>query len=691
MEAAGDVAAHPLAGIEAVTWSPLWRNKMETAIDELASQLPAFESAAASFMALIIGTDGASDYQALQAMVTLAGQLLKPEACTAIAFMTERGDTLRHAIANLRGMQETARTKRRRLRGRYRPAIYEQDHARRLLEEWKTATNATFIFRGNRQKNVRWQLETFADSLLPTDPGDDLAILAELAELEKEARRLGPAFTRFGAIWQGLDTSVERLDALVAWAFETRRVCDRAAAMGGLDASVLRERVTSLLTEYPESFDFGGKAQAACGALQATAAAASEAIERLGRLAGMADPTQPPATGPAWMQASVTTATQWKAHLNQAPAWSNWKTAVVKARDAGLGSLVTALEHGELGRDELDHAFEVAYARWWIDRIVTEDPILREFIVTRQEDSIARFQAADARVGEIAKKIVRARLGGDIPSPTTFGTDPEWGTLARELVKKTRHMPLRKLFAQIPTALTRLTPCVMMSPLSIAQYLPADARPFDVVLFDEASQELLHAACQVAKQHSRGAGPRRDHHRHRRGGRRYRAPIRRPFVRDTFGVNAFPAAAVDDPTAGIRGVARAGPRLRYRQTPQPGQVRHRGIAHSGIFRSAQHGGAAADFVAAGIVDRLCGDRHPLHSYPEFAAAVGFPRRFLTPLLNDASRHNTGDGKPEETRPNFPDVEVILASRQIARTTRRVTLHARPCLPRTLDNALQVMP
>ncbi len=488
MEAAGDVAAHPLAGIEAVTWSPLWRNEMQTAIEELASQLPAFESAASSFMALILGTDSASDYQALQTMVTLAGQLLKPEACAAIAFMTERGDTLRRAIANLRGMQETARAKRRQLRGRYRHTIYEHDQARRLLEEWKTATNANFIFRSSRQKNVRWQLETFADSMVPADPGDDLTILAELAELEKEARRLGPVFTRFGSLWQGLDTSVERLDALVAWAFETRRVCDRAAATGGLDASVLQERVISLLTEYPESFGFGGKAQAACGALQATAATASGAIERLGRLAGMADPTQPPAAGSEWIQASVTTATQWKANLNQARAWSNWKATVAKARDAGLGSLVAALDRGELRRDELDRVFEVAYARWWIDRIVTEDPILREFIVTRQEDSIARFQAADARVGEIAKKIVRARLGGSIPSPTTFGTDPEWGTLARELVKKTRHMPLRKLFAQIPTALTRLTPCVMMSPLSIAQYLPADAPPFDVVLFDEASQ-----------------------------------------------------------------------------------------------------------------------------------------------------------------------------------------------------------
>ncbi len=49
-------------------------------------------------------------------------------------------------------------------------------------------------------------------------------------------------------------------------------------------------------------------------------------------------------------------------------------------------------------------------------------------------------------------------------------------------------MPLRKLFGKMPTALTKLTPCVMMSPLSIAQYLPPDKEPFDVVIFDEASQ-----------------------------------------------------------------------------------------------------------------------------------------------------------------------------------------------------------
>lgn len=40
----------------------------------------------------------------------------------------------------------------------------------------------------------------------------------------------------------------------------------------------------------------------------------------------------------------------------------------------------------------------------------------------------------------------------------------------------------------MPETFGKLAPCVLMSPLSIAQYLPAHQAPFDVVVFDEASQ-----------------------------------------------------------------------------------------------------------------------------------------------------------------------------------------------------------
>jgi hypothetical protein len=66
--------------------------------------------------------------------------------------------------------------------------------------------------------------------------------------------------------------------------------------------------------------------------------------------------------------------------------------------------------------------------------------------------------------------------------------DPEYSILSRELAKRQRHLPVRQLAERMPNALRRLMPCLMMSPLSVAQYLPADAKQFDLVIFDEASQ-----------------------------------------------------------------------------------------------------------------------------------------------------------------------------------------------------------
>ena len=98
---------------------------------------------------------------------------------------------------------------------------------------------------------------------------------------------------------------------------------------------------------------------------------------------------------------------------------------------------------------------------------------------------------------------------------------------------------------------------------------------------DAVAEERGDAARQAAVQHPRDPGPRRGHHRDRRGGRRHRAALRRSPDRNPRGVNAFPAAAVDDPAAGVRRGGGAGARLRRRQAAQPGQVRHRRVAIGG--------------------------------------------------------------------------------------------------------------
>src|SRR5260370_3260658 len=143
--------------------------------------------------------------------------------------------------------------------------------------------------------------------------------------------------------------------------------------------------------------------------------------------------------------------------------------------------MAALMEDGSIEGKDVANTFEYAYARWVSEAIVNDDEVLSGFLAEKHEAVIEAFVAADKKIGELARDIVRARIGAAVPTQTNFGKDPEWGTLAREINKKARQMPLRQLFRRIPTVLTQLAPSVMMSPLSIAHYLPAVAKPLHVV------------------------------------------------------------------------------------------------------------------------------------------------------------------------------------------------------------------
>ena len=64
----------------------------------------------------------------------------------------------------------------------------------------------------------------------------------------------------------------------------------------------------------------------------------------------------------------------------------------------------------------------------------------------------------------------------------------EWALLRNEANKQTRHIPIRQLMQRAGRSVLAWKPCLMMSPLSVAQYLDPSCAPFDLVVMDEASQ-----------------------------------------------------------------------------------------------------------------------------------------------------------------------------------------------------------
>lgn len=167
--------------------------------------------------------------------------------------------------------------------------------------------------------------------------------------------------------------------------------------------------------------------------------------------------------------------------------WTRWVGVRKQACAAGLAPLVEAIESAGL-EIPADEAFAAAYAAWWLPHAMDAEPVLRGFSHWSHEDAIKKFRALDDRATEMAAEQVLHRIRHGLPTKDGVARKSELGTLRHQLGLQRPSMPIRTLISEMPETFTKLAPCVLMSPLSVAQYLPAGQAAFDVVIFDEASQ-----------------------------------------------------------------------------------------------------------------------------------------------------------------------------------------------------------
>ncbi len=172
----------------------------------------------------------------------------------------------------------------------------------------------------------------------------------------------------------------------------------------------------------------------------------------------------------------------WRKHLDKLPSYvSYWRLHQAVSR-RNLGELAAM---GHEGTPRLPLILEQTWARTLIDRAMRERAELREFDAVTHEQLIQRFRKAD----EATFAVNRAKLADlhwtRLPAPAAYG---QVGTLRRECAKKTRHLPIRRLMQAAGAAVQAAKPVFLMSPLSVASYLPPGGPVFDLVVFDEASQ-----------------------------------------------------------------------------------------------------------------------------------------------------------------------------------------------------------
>ena len=330
--------------------------------------------------------------------------------------------------------------------------------------QWREAQGKSWPFAGIAQNKLRKLLQSYANSG-EADPARDLPALKKLLRARQaiaaSALKTLPGFADEATDIPRIRAELDAADGFVALERHLR-------AAGFPQAQVEAQR--------PElSLASGGHFAPLLRTLIQTGSEELSAINAFAALGGALPPGRDELL------------TRLEAQQHRFGDWLKWRAVRAEAIGAGLEPLVLALEQ-KADISDTALAFEQAYMSWWLRLAMDAEPTLRGFAHWQHDALIRRFRELDDAMADLASAEVMRRLGNDLPLRDAVPRNSELGGLRHQLGLQRPTKAIRNLIADMPRSFTKLAPCVLMSPLSVAQYLPAGQAQFDLVIFDEASQ-----------------------------------------------------------------------------------------------------------------------------------------------------------------------------------------------------------
>ena len=332
----------------------------------------------------------------------------------------------------------------------------------------------SFLVRlGGGYRRARRTLAELAATALPDSPADRVELAGQLADVQRRRRRLvdeeGILAQCLGAAWRGERTDFHGLRSAALWIAEVE-----ATRMAGSTADL--ERAESTWARPAKSAkEIKERAE--------TALVGARSVVELLRLdmdeLGLGEDLDEVALS-ALRDRFATMAESGERY----DEWRRIQKLVEKLVDAGLGELVAMLDEATLAPADAVEEFRyaAAEARW--DLAKDSVPGLAGLADLNRHELVATFKDLDIEYIANVQDLIRSRHLIDLPS----GAAGEMGVIRSEIAKKRRHMPIRRLMEKAGGMVQRIKPVFLMSPLSIAQFLPPSALRFDLLVVDEASQ-----------------------------------------------------------------------------------------------------------------------------------------------------------------------------------------------------------
>ena len=339
--------------------------------------------------------------------------------------------------------------------------------------DWKKAEQSWAFGKMLGKSKLLKQMAIYRKKGRPTDE-EFVTAIERLARRQSLAEEISSAdmnlTSLFGAVWAGKDTDFPKLNKSLSDSLEL------SAYLPKIKNEEIKEKIISKADEtamkaYSEKFT-----------------AYENIVRQLTEEYGV-NFTMVYGDYPSCFMGAAQAAGIWVENAHMLREHCAVVSASHKVSAVGLGNVSEALMAGEIPADEIMSSFLSGFSYAAANTAISAEPLLSGFRGAAFEDCIKRFGQLDEEFAALTKRELTAKLSANVPQVSSNAADSsEIGMLLKTIKNKGRMTPIRKLFDNIPNLLPRMCPCMLMSPISVAQYIDPSFPKFDLVIFDEASQ-----------------------------------------------------------------------------------------------------------------------------------------------------------------------------------------------------------
>lgn len=466
-----NIAQHPYYGTGKLDLSPIDLERFTNSLETAELQLEKLQERT-NAIAEELDVERPNSFREVENLDKLTDIIAKtpPHAGDFVHCLMQVSDTARMKEAIEFGVDWAKR--RSELKASFSELAFEMDPAHMRPSLIKGTTSLLTRWLSSDYKTNSAELASYLKGPLPKSAQERVALLDVLLDLQQKRRKLadeeGFLQETLGPFWRGEQTNFAAIQPVLHWVLQIFETGLRPSP------SALSERTNNPATTSSQNSiaDDLLKASSIVQAMIDTLQLDKEKAFQTNELQE------------AMISKQLANIKSLQTNSDSYDEWRQASIARQDLEDAGLGSIIERIESGELqAQNAIDELHYVRAEALW-KRAKTSLPELSGLQDAPRHEWVKEFKDLEAQRIEDVRKLIYAKHTLQLPHGVSGGMQ----VIRGEIAKRRRHKPLRKLITLSGDAIQRVKPVLLMSPISVAQFLPPGVVEFDLLVIDEASQ-----------------------------------------------------------------------------------------------------------------------------------------------------------------------------------------------------------